>query len=291
MNFRADLVLAWRRLLGDKLASIAAIVSLAIGTGAVLAAFQLVHALLFRPLPIAAPERLHALSYQQLDPGSGVMNRRDNWQYPLFREMRSAVSTQAKLLALSGTERVEIELQAGQQFEKSQLQYVSGDMFEVFGLRPALGRLFDQSDDLQVGAHPVAVISHGFWSHRFSRDPYVLGRTFRVTNNLTGTRIYEIVGVAPDGFTGAEPGKAVDIFLPSVMHWAMAYPNWSPFRTFAHLHRDAEAAAVRDRLDAVVRAWEESEGGSGARTPRTVELLPASAGVSAMQARFRPSLA
>jgi len=277
------------------MASLAAIVSLAVGTGAVLAAFQLVHALLLRPLPIAAPERLYALSYQQLDSNSGVINRRDNWQFPLFREMRSAAAaSQAKLIALSGTERVEIELQGSQQFERRQLQYVSGDMFEVFGLRPAAGRLLSRNDDLHVGAHPVAVISHAFWSHRFSRDPHVLGRTFRLTDNLTGTRMYQIVGVAPDGFTGAEPGKAVDIFLPSVMHWAMAYPNWSPFRTFAHLHhRDAgTAVALRDRLGAVVRAWEESQGGGGSsRTPKTVELRSATAGLSVLQTSFGPSLA
>src|ERR1019366_724296 len=58
-------------------------------------------------------------------------------------------------------------------------------------------------------------------------------RTFRITNNLTGTRIYHIVGVAGVGFTGTEPGKVVDIFLPAMMHWGMSFPECSLFRTCA----------------------------------------------------------
>ena len=50
------------------------------------------------------------------------------------------------------------------------------------------------------------------------------GEPSGITNNLTGTRIYQIVGVAEAGFTGTEPGKVVDIFLPAMMHWGMAYP-------------------------------------------------------------------
>ena len=50
--------------------------------------------------------------------------------------------------------------------EKAHLQYVSGWMFAAFGLRPALGRLFTENDDLEPGANPVAVISYDYWSRR-----------------------------------------------------------------------------------------------------------------------------
>ena len=51
---------------------------------------------------------------------------------------------------------------------------VSGNYFDVLGVRPALGRVFNAADDKTPGAHPVAVLSHGFWQRRFGGDPSVL---------------------------------------------------------------------------------------------------------------------
>ena len=284
---RADFVLAWRRLRQRKVTSAAAILSLALGIGASLAAFQLVDALLLRPLPIAAPDRLYALSRQEFRT-DGPSTARDTWQYPLFREMRAAVTSQATLIAVSIAERVEITFRSDREMERAHVQYVSGDMFETFGLHAASGRLLSQKDDLQPGAHPVAVVSHDYWSRRFAQDPQVIGRTFRITNNLTGTRIYQIVGVAGVGFTGTEPGKVVDIFLPAMMHWGMSFPQWSLFRAFAHLQPGRSASPVRDRLSATVRAFNESKAD---RVKEVLQIAPAGAGVSAMQKNYRTSLA
>jgi hypothetical protein len=223
-SLRADVVLAWRRLRKSKVTSAAAILSLALAIGACLAAFQLVDALLLRPLPIAAPDRLYALSRQEFGM-NGQSSTRDTWEYPLFREMRAAVASQADLIAISNAEPVEITFRSDREMEKAHVQYVSGDMFDTFGLHAASGRLLSQNDDLQPGAHPVAVVSHDYWSRRLAQDPQVIGRTFRITNNLKGTRIYQIVGVAEEGFTGTEPGKVVDIFLPAMMHWGMSFPG------------------------------------------------------------------
>ena len=77
-------------------------------------------------------------------------------------------------------------------------------MFGIFGLQPALGRLLTPDDDLTPGAHPVAVLSYDYWTRRFGRDPGVLGKTFRIrqigAGNMGNDR-FEIVGVAPQGFT------------------------------------------------------------------------------------------
>src|SRR5216684_3188491 len=153
-SLRADFLLAWRRLRKSKVTSAAAILSLALGIGACLAAFQLIDALLLRPLPIAAPDRLYALSRQEF-PSNGPSTTRDNWQYPLFGEMRAAVASQATLLAISNTERVEITLRSDSEMERAHVQYVSGNMFDTFGLHAASGRLLSPNDDLQLGAHPV----------------------------------------------------------------------------------------------------------------------------------------
>src|SRR5712664_430002 len=147
-SLRADFVLAWRRLCKSKVTSAAAILSLALGIGACLAAFQLVDALLLRPLPIAAPDRLYALSRREFQ-ANGQSTTRDSWEYPLFREMRAAVARQATLIAISFAERVEITFRSDREMERAHVQYVSGDMFEVFGLHAAAGRLLSQNDDRQ----------------------------------------------------------------------------------------------------------------------------------------------
>jgi predicted permease len=286
-SLRLDFILASRRLRQRKITSAAAILSLGLAIGACLAAFQLVDALLLRPLPIAAPDRLYALSRQEFGP-NGQFTTRDSWEYPLFPEMRTAVATQANVLAISDAERVEITFGSEAEMERAHLQYVSGDMFASFGLQAAAGRLLSPGDDLQPGAHPVAVISHDYWSRRFAQNSQVIGRTFRITNNLTGTRLYQIVGVAPADFTGTEPGKVVDIFLPAMMHWGMAYPEWSLFRTLVHLHPGISVSPVRNQLSVIFHAFNDSKAG---RKKQALEMDAAPAGVSAMQRNYRTSLA
>ena len=90
-SLHADFVLAWRRLRKSKVTSAAAIVSLALGIGACLAAFQLVNSLLLRPLPIAGSDRLYALSRQEFR-ADGPPTTRDSWQPPLLQNMRDAVA-------------------------------------------------------------------------------------------------------------------------------------------------------------------------------------------------------
>jgi predicted permease len=279
--------LAWRRLRQNRITSAAAILSLAFALGACLAAFQLIDALLLRPLPVAAPHRLYAISRREF-PAGGQPVVRESWQYPVFSQMRAAVAADAALIAVSDAERVEISLRSESEIERAHVQYVSGNLFDTFALHAASGRLLSPDDDLRPGAHPVAVLSHDYWSRRFARNPRVLGMTFRLTNNLTGTRIYQIVGIAEAGFTGTEPGKVVDIFLPAMMHWGMDYPEWSLFRTFVHLEPGTSPARVRDHLSAVLAALHHS------RTDQVNEALqidPAPAGVSAMQKNYRAPLA
>ncbi len=286
-SLRADFVLGSRRLRRNKLTSAAAILSLALGTGACLAAFQLVDALLWRPLPIAGPDRLYALSRHESRP-DGPPTTRDTWEFPLFRQMRDAVASQATLVAISEAEHVEIALGSHPEMERAYVQYVSGDTFHTFGLGPAAGRLLSVEDDLHPGAHPVAVLSHDYWARRFARNPQVIGRTFRLTNNLTGTRIYQVVGVVGPGFTGTEPGKVVDIFLPAMMHWGISYPEWSLFRAFVHLRPGASPLPARDRLSAVLYAFNHAKAN---RVNEALEMDPSPAGISAMQGEYRAPLA
>ncbi|HTB13965.1 MAG TPA: ADOP family duplicated permease [Bryobacteraceae bacterium] len=266
-SLRDDARLGWRRLRNNAVTSAAAILSLALAIGACTSAFRLIDALLLRPLPVAHPERLYGL---------GRLPTRDSWEYGEFTRLRDSVAQQAAVIAISFAERVDLTYGSDDAMEKGHVQYVSGRMFSSFGLRPAAGRLLGENEDA-----PVAVLSHDYWSRRFGRDPRVVGHTFRLAD-----RIYEIVGVANAGFTGTEPGTAVDIFMPAAMHWGVGH-EWSVFRAFAQLEPGMEAGPVRDRLDAALGALNSER----RRNRQVLTMEPAAAGASGLQRNYRLALA
>lgn len=294
-SLRADAIFGLRQLNKNKIASGAAILSLALAIGACTSAFRLIDALLLRPLPVVEPEGLYILSRH----GAGFDGKPgtfDEYPYPLFRQLRGAVNDQAELLAISFEERIDLTYASDQEMEKAHIQYVSGSMFGTFGLRPVLGRLFAESDDVTPGAHPVAVLSHDYWTHRFGQDPKVIGHTFRLGNDL-----YQIVGVADAPFTGTEPGTMTDIFAPVIMHPDVGNSNYSWLRTWVRLKPGVAAEPVRQKLQAINRAFQEERGkGAGLKGTdqerfgniinQAAVLQPAAAGVSAMQENTRPSL-
>jgi predicted permease len=294
-SLRADAVFGLRQLKKNKFTSAAAIVSLALAIGAGTSAFRLIDALLLRPLPVVEPERLYILSRH----GAGFDGKPgtfEDYQYLLFRQLRGAVKDQAELLAISYEERIDLTYGSDQEMEKAHLQYVSGSMFGSFGLRPVMGRLFAESDDVTPGAHPLAVLSHDYWTHRFGQDPKVIGRSFRMRNDL-----YQIVGIADAPFSGTEPGTMTDIFVPAVMHPDAGNSNSSWIRIWARLKLGVAAEPIRQKLQATYRAFEEDRGKGAGLTgidherfgniiAQAVVLQPAAAGVSEMQENSHPSL-
>jgi putative ABC transport system permease protein len=210
-SLRADIIFGWRQLRKYKVSSAAAVLSLGLAIGSCTAAFRLVDALLLRPLPVTSPEQLYVVERQSIG-DDGNLQVGASSSFPLFRMMKESAQGQAQFLAISYAERGELTYGPGQEPEKAYLQYVSGGMFESFGLRPVAGRLLTDADDLTPGAHPYAVISYDYWTRRFGQDLSVVGRTFRM-----GLNLYEIIGVVGKGFTGAEPGTMVDVFIPAMM--------------------------------------------------------------------------
>jgi predicted permease len=292
-SLRADAVFGWRQLLKKKTASAVAILSLAVAIGSCAGAFRLIDALLLRPLPVANHERLYEVARQGIG-FDGKPASIDAWAYPSFQTMRAAVKGRAELIAISYGERLDVAYRSDQEVEKAFVQYVSGWMFDSFGLRPALGRLFTENDDRKPGAHPVAVISYDYWKRRFARDSNVIGRNFRLNE-----RIYEIVGVGPEPFTGTETGAVTDIFLPTMMHPGAVRDDWTWHRTIALLNPGAAVEPVRAKLNATSHAWEEvrAKGFVGMTQQnidrfldQTVVLESAAAGASGLQQDYGRSL-
>ncbi len=293
-SLSADAIFGWRQLKKNKVTSAAAILSLALGIGACTGTFRLIDALLLRPLPVAHAERLYVLLRQQTGP-DGKLRINDSYEYAVFSQMRSAVRNQADLIALSYSNRTDVTYGSDQDMERAYVQYVSGWMFDSFGLQPALGRLLTESDDVKPGAHPYAVLSYDYWAHRFGQDPKVLGRTFRI-----GDSLYEVVGVGPERFTGIEPGTVTDIFIPTMMNAGVAHPDWSWLRTLVCMKPAASADSVRERLRATFRALQEEQAKTHPGMPsqlierffhQTLLMKPAASGVSDVQNDYRRPLA
>ena len=254
-SLRADTVFAWRQLKKRKATSLAAILSLGLAIGACTAAFRIADALLFRPLPIAHPERLYVLSYQGKGKGNdGIGEASYSFSYPLFRQMRAAAMDQAELIATSRTVRVDVTFGADRDMEKANQQYVSGETFSSFGIHPALGRLFTAEDDAAPNAAPFAVLSCDYWTLRFGRDPNVIGRPVRF-----GNRLATIIGVAPEGFTGTEPGMMTDLFRPTAMNPDFANPDSNWVRILIHLKPGVAPGPVWSKLSAVFRSFREDQ--------------------------------
>jgi putative ABC transport system permease protein len=185
-------------------AVIVATLGLAIGANA--AVFSFVDAILLRPLPVAAPERLVRI-YSRF--ASGL-----DWasvSYPNYRDFERANHVFAGLAAEAIQAYVVGDGASSEQVVGAQ---VSANYFATLGVRPALGRAFAPEDDRV--ASPVVVIGDGFWKRHFAGDPRVLGSTVA----LNGTA-FKVVGVAPAGFTGPNTGLAAEIWTPLSMQAAV----------------------------------------------------------------------
>src|SRR6202453_3142599 len=289
----ADIIFGWRQLKRNKVTSAVAILSLALAMGACIGAFRLIDALLWRPLPVAHAERLYAISREAFD-REGKPIRSDMWAYPSFSLMRDAVRGQAKLIAVSPASRTDLTYGSDQDMEKANVQYVSGSMFQAFGLQPALGRLLTENDDRTPGSHPYAVLSHDYWTRRFGRDPQIVGRTMRY-----GKELYEITGVVDGPFTGTEPGTMTDIFLPTMMHPSVTHSDASWARTLVLVKSETALEPLRQKLSAISRAFEQerAKGFTGADKiffqriiDATLLIEPAGAGISSLQDEYRKAL-
>src|SRR6185369_311357 len=178
------------------------VATLALGIGANTAIFGLVDALLLRPLPgVKAPSELVLLVR-----GDG---QRPTLSYPDFKVLREhnealtdlALYTQAPI-SFGNSVRSEVVLGA----------MVSGNYFDVLGIKPSLGRTFLPEEDRTPGTHPVVVLSHSFWQTRFNSDPAVVSKTI-VLNSQRLT----VVGIAPAGFDGESPPMKVSLWIPVMM--------------------------------------------------------------------------
>jgi predicted permease len=207
-NVDRDIRYACRMLRRSPAFAITALLSLALGTGVNAAIFSLIDQVLLRPLPVNDADRLVHLIWRgtPLTTGWGYGYL---MSYPLCRELQEQRELFDGVFCRHSTT---VNISTGQQREPVRAEIVSGTYFPVLGVRPALGRLLDVSDDLQPGAHPVVVLSHHYWMNRLGGSREVVGSKVLV-NNYPMT----VVGVAPAGFPGVDPLAPPTLWVPAAM--------------------------------------------------------------------------
>jgi predicted permease len=252
----ANLKVALRTLFKTPFVTAVAVLSLALGIGANAAIFSLFNQMLLRPLPVPEPHRLVNLAGSFPNPGSQSCSMAGNcdvvFSYPMFRDLEKAQTVFTGIAAHRG-------FGANLSFRKQTLNaraiFVSGSYFPVLELKPALGRLFGSSDDLGVGASPLAVLAYSYWETRLASDPTVIGQPIVINGQP-----FTIIGVAPKGFEGTTLGERPSVYVPISMRGALE-PGFNGFdrRTwywvylFARLKPGVPMAQAKRGIDAIYR--------------------------------------
>src|SRR6266540_2303970 len=182
--------------------AVIAIGILALGIGANTAIFSVLNAVMWRTLPVQAPEELvEPLSKHPSDPRMNAFS----WEF--YEHVRDRNHVFTDVIGVSPT-RFQVS-RDGAEVEAVDGEYVVGTLFSTLGLQPAIGRLIDPQD-ARPSAAPVAVVSWSYWQSRFNLNPAILGTQIKV-NGAPAT----IVGVAPRAFIGLQTGMMPAIWLPA----------------------------------------------------------------------------
>jgi predicted permease len=210
MNLRKDLRYTVRSLLKNPGFAAAAVGTLALGVGAVLAVFTVVNGVLVRPLPYKDPERI-AMIWTWMPEGYGL---------PLSSGMFTRLSEQQTRFDAVAAFRAwpyGFSRPGSAESERVNGARVTPALFDVLGVRPLAGRTFTKNEAVPGGPN-VAVISHDLWQRRFAGDRSVIGKQIALSGQT-----FMVIGVMPPGFAfprGAE--------LPAPLQFPLRTDLWTP---------------------------------------------------------------
>jgi putative ABC transport system permease protein len=270
--------------------TMAAVLSLAIGIGANTALFTLINTVMWKRLPVGDPEHLFTLE-QQGPTGSTIGFTYQ--QYEIFRDQGHALD-----LAAYGRARLDVGID-GRNEPTTDAQLVTGEYFPLLGLRPAAGRLLDESDDRVPMGHPVVVLSYQYWQRRFGADAAAVGRSI----SLAG-QPFTIVGVTPPEFFGAEIGMSPSFYVPVMMQPAvmpvngtlLVNPNVAStwLRVLGRLKPAVTLAQAAVRLDSLAgkpeTEWRGRDKFTGQLAEVRLTVKSAAAGLSDLRRQFSQPL-
>jgi predicted permease len=198
-----DLRFTGRMLRKSPVLTAVAVVIIALGTGAVSTIFSVANAIVLRPLPAVRDGSKLAI-VERTRPDGGSLSA----SYPYYKH----IATSSRTMNLAAWSMVQLTMSTGGEGVTALGNIVSGNYFDVLGVRPALGRFF-VGDEIRVrDTYPVVVVSYGFWERQLAGDSAAIGRTILVN----GSR-FTVVGVAPKHFTGIYPVLRTDAWTPLML--------------------------------------------------------------------------
>jgi predicted permease len=199
-DLSSDLRYATRILRRNPVFAAVAVLSLALGIGANAAIFSVINAVVLRPLPVPEPDRLVLIS-RVSDQGRPLYV-----PFRFFEQLRDNLKSVSGIAGL-GTLRQTAVVDGEDELFIADM--VSGSYFDLFGVRPAAGRLLSAADDVPAPETPAVVISDRFWRRRFGRSADAIGKTVTIRN-----RVFTIVGVTPASFASMRPDRTADLVFP-----------------------------------------------------------------------------
>ncbi len=271
--------------------SIAVLMTFTLSIGAATAVFTFVDVLLLRPLPVRAPEELHAVA-----PGTAAnLDLSPLYFSPSFyRLLTDSDPAFRDLFASSVVVSSGVNLSADASADRLRAELVSGNYFRVLGVSARMGRTIAEDDDRAVGAHPVAVLSDVAWRRRFGSRTDIVGQTVR----LNGFP-YTVIGVTGEGFNGTRPGFAPDLWVPlSLTSLVAGDLNPSPSSNYIELTLRVAPRTSRVAVEnALTAAYQRSMASTDAPAPAassreapTLRLVPAGKGLSRLRGEYRQPL-
>ena len=205
-----DLNFGIRMLFKNPAFTVVAVLSLALGIGANTAIFQLLNAVRLKSLPIRNAQELAQVRLTERDAdltrGNKEIMRYGPITNPLWEKVRDQ---QQGFSGIAAWAIGRFNLAQGGEVRMARGLWVSGSFFNVLGVKPELGRTFNEADDQRGCSAPGAVISHGFWQSEFGGAPDVVGRKITLADKQL-----EVIGVTQPGFFGLEVGKSFDVAIP-----------------------------------------------------------------------------
>ncbi|HEV8366362.1 MAG TPA: ABC transporter permease [Pyrinomonadaceae bacterium] len=205
-----DLRYGVRMLLKNPAFTAVAVLSLALGIGANTAIFQLLNAVRLKNLPLRNAQELAQVRLRasdvELTRGNKGRMRYAPVTNPLWEQIRDR---QQGFAGIAAWGFAGFNLAQGGEVRPARGLWVSGSFFNVLGIQPELGRVFNETDDQRGCTAPGVVISHGFWQSEFGGVPDVVGRKVTLSD-----RQLQVIGVTPPSFFGLEVGKSFDVALP-----------------------------------------------------------------------------
>ena len=188
------------------------VLTLALGIGANAAVFTLFDQVLLRMLPVQRPQELVRFVWTGDFSGSASSFGGDSsnyFSYPMYKDLRDQNQVFAGILA---ADRANVGVSWRNQAETQKAEIVSGNYFQLLGLKPTLGRLITPQDDTVKNANPVLVLSYSYWKARFAGAREVVGQTVLINGHQ-----FTILGVGPENFSSAIGGYRPGVFIPISM--------------------------------------------------------------------------